>query len=597
IQRDELQKKIYQELNMSYKPRAHMMGSPILYIAMAISYFILRKGRKKTSPAKNKILKSKTSNLAGVIRCPSCNTYQFSKKLICPNCGYNLAESETEKTSSYQSTEAKKSDIAEETPKQKWQALTEKRPPDKTLGNEAGQSAKEGEVMPNNEIEEFPYMAELNRRIYARLLKEERDEASMLQAKAECGGNEDKIEAAYYKIRYKQVIESGEVDELKAEILAEKKSRRLSEQAGGRPQTEEMEGTSAKDVPFKTLSQAPTRVTEQNFIDFIGANASYYLPKFNKFSVGASSITWHWPACLATFWWLLYRKLYLWVLVFFILLATSGIISRILTASELTFWILIAPELISLILFGMFGNYIYYSHAKKKILKTWMKHQTSELSDIRNSVQSAGGVNRWLWPAAIIISILGILGLCLAILIPQFAANKKSSSRFERSPAEEYHPSTQGKPTNLRPPDKKSRILSPEERFKLIEDRAIELMRAHPDKDPKILQAGLDEILSRETVPENYPAIEDLERLGRERMKRLRRERTWKTTHTYPDGGFYDGEVKNGERHGYGTYIFPDGSTYVGYWRNGKFHGKGTVTLPDGRKQVGQFRNGKYISE
>jgi cadmium resistance protein CadD (predicted permease) len=47
IQRDEAQKKIYQELNMPYKPSPHMIGSPILYIAMALSYSIMRRGYKR----------------------------------------------------------------------------------------------------------------------------------------------------------------------------------------------------------------------------------------------------------------------------------------------------------------------------------------------------------------------------------------------------------------------------------------------------------------------------------------------------------------------------------------------------------------------
>lgn len=32
----------------------------------------------------------------------------------------------------------------------------------------------------------------------------------------------------------------------------------------------------------------------------------------------------------------------------------------------------------------------------------------------------------------------------------------------------------------------------------------------------------------------------------------------------YPDGGKYEGDVKNDKRHGQGIYIFPDGSKYIG---------------------------------
>lgn len=49
IQKDDAQKMLYQELNMPYKQTSHLIGSPLLYIAMAFSYGILRrdKNRKK----------------------------------------------------------------------------------------------------------------------------------------------------------------------------------------------------------------------------------------------------------------------------------------------------------------------------------------------------------------------------------------------------------------------------------------------------------------------------------------------------------------------------------------------------------------------
>ena len=50
----------------------------------------------------------------------------------------------------------------------------------------------------------------------------------------------------------------------------------------------------------------------------------------------------------------------------------------------------------------------------------------------------------------------------------------------------------------------------------------------------------------------------------------------------FPDGSRYDGELKNGKRHGYGTYKFADGGMYVGFSANNVFHGKGKMTWCDG---------------
>ncbi len=64
-------------------------------------------------------------------------------------------------------------------------------------------------------------------------------------------------------------------------------------------------------------------------------------------------------------------------------------------------------------------------------------------------------------------------------------------------------------------------------------------------------------------------------------------------THTYPDGSKYQGELKDGKRHGQGAWLRPDGTKYVGQWRNDKPEGQGTITWPDGKKYVGQWISGK----
>lgn len=60
----------------------------------------------------------------------------------------------------------------------------------------------------------------------------------------------------------------------------------------------------------------------------------------------------------------------------------------------------------------------------------------------------------------------------------------------------------------------------------------------------------------------------------------------------YP--GKYDGEYKNGMKHGWGTYVYPSGAIYVGEWENDAENGRGTFTLVDGTVYVGEFKDGKY---
>ena len=80
--------------------------------------------------------------------------------------------------------------------------------------------------------------------------------------------------------------------------------------------------------------------------------------------------------------------------------------------------------------------------------------------------------------------------------------------------------------------------------------------------------------------------------------------------------GTYEGEWKDGERHGQGTYddnagsvyigewkydersgegiqIYPDGSKYEGQWENDKRNGQGILILPDGQKYEGAWKDNK----
>ena len=65
------------------------------------------------------------------------------------------------------------------------------------------------------------------------------------------------------------------------------------------------------------------------------------------------------------------------------------------------------------------------------------------------------------------------------------------------------------------------------------------------------------------------------------------------STFTLPDRQKYEGEWKDGKRHGQGTFTFPDGRKYVGEWKDGKRDGQGTHTLTDGRKFVREWKDGK----
>lgn len=64
-------------------------------------------------------------------------------------------------------------------------------------------------------------------------------------------------------------------------------------------------------------------------------------------------------------------------------------------------------------------------------------------------------------------------------------------------------------------------------------------------------------------------------------------------TMTWPDGGAYTGQWKNGSMDGTGTMTWKDGKRYRGSWKNGLFHGWGALGWPSGEWYEGFFSGGK----
>jgi hypothetical protein len=123
---------------------------------------------------------------------------------------------------------------------------------------------------------------------------------------------------------------------------------------------------------------------------FVGKNAEYYRMKFRKFNirgVEAFAPTWNWAAFLFTFWWMLYRKLYLWAFLWFVL--------TFIPYFGLVFWFAA----------GITGNYLYYRHVTARIREAGSVQPSHQLP---SALTELGGVHEWVIPVAIVVTI-GIL--------------------------------------------------------------------------------------------------------------------------------------------------------------------------------------------
>ncbi len=57
--------------------------------------------------------------------------------------------------------------------------------------------------------------------------------------------------------------------------------------------------------------------------------------------------------------------------------------------------------------------------------------------------------------------------------------------------------------------------------------------------------------------------------------------------------GKYEGEVKDGKRHGKGTNIGPEGQKYVGEFKDNLADGYGVITMRDGSRYEGEWSQDK----
>jgi hypothetical protein len=145
-------------------------------------------------------------------------------------------------------------------------------------------------------------------------------------------------------------------------------------------------------------------IDEEELKTFIGKNADYYLRKFRKFQYAGKdqfAVTWHWPAFWLGSVWMLYRKMYLWALIAFIIALTP----------------IAFP--VTMIGWAVTANYLYYLHIRKKI----MDYQPSLTGDTKViSLYELGGVNRWVWFGGIlfILILMVLTGVGLLLLLHLF---------------------------------------------------------------------------------------------------------------------------------------------------------------------------------
>lgn len=121
-----------------------------------------------------------------------------------------------------------------------------------------------------------------------------------------------------------------------------------------------------------------------------GRPDDYYLQQFKKFSAGNTSrfaFTWHWPAFLVDpFLWFLYRKMYLYALIY----ALGPVLSAYLTGD-------FTVGFVWRVMAGVSANYIYYWHVREHITEI-RKGPPLGPGALEEQIRDRGGVQTYvLW--------------------------------------------------------------------------------------------------------------------------------------------------------------------------------------------------------
>jgi hypothetical protein len=146
---------------------------------------------------------------------------------------------------------------------------------------------------------------------------------------------------------------------------------------------------------------------EQLWRAFIGPNADRYLAQFRKFTKGPTpgfALTWHWPAFLFDpFLWFLYRKLYLYALIY----AVGPVLSAYLTGD-------MTVGLVWRVMAGLSANYVYYWHVRDHVSKVRGKAVFDPSAQERD-LREVGGVQPYVVWVGVALHVL-LLGLIISAI-------------------------------------------------------------------------------------------------------------------------------------------------------------------------------------
>ncbi len=159
-------------------------------------------------------------------------------------------------------------------------------------------------------------------------------------------------------------------------------------------------GNSSTTTGETSTASSPEMLIDYDVERLIGEKREYYVPKFKEMKQTGKKTSWNWCAFLFSTFWLVYRKMYLYGAIFFLVINGLSYISTYLSFA-------------ASICMGVFGNYIYMNRLESlskeaNLLDAGMKEQF---------IAKKSGVN-----LTAVIIILAIYVLLIFLLVFVFAS-------------------------------------------------------------------------------------------------------------------------------------------------------------------------------
>jgi type II secretory pathway pseudopilin PulG len=158
----------------------------------------------------------------------------------------------------------------------------------------------------------------------------------------------------------------------------------------------------------------------------IGPRVEYYLPRFRAQHDSGRRAHWHWPTFFVTFWWLLYRKMWLWAAGYYFVLpflfAIVFVVVAVMTgghnAAQVFGGLWLASFVIMMFVPPIYANAAYYVHCRSLIAK----HRALGHSRERflGQLEGRGGTSKVAVIFAAIFAFVPVIGILAAIALPAY---------------------------------------------------------------------------------------------------------------------------------------------------------------------------------